>query len=178
MSRARRLNRAESEDNMYKTATEMAQEIRAQLKAQGITSRQVSVKSGICGYSDYIHATIKTAKIDINKVEEIVNQYTYIDRDERTGEILAGGNTYTRTQYSDNAFDDVVCDYIEAAEKLIEGMTGKPEWEGEYIAENFYLFRDCRGFKVNDMTNREWKWTYNAEELAKVLYTWNTHGHI
>lgn len=159
------------------TSKEMAQEIRQQLKSQGITSRQVSVKSGICGYNDYIHATIKTATVDIDEVKKIVSMYSSVDRDERTGEILAGGNTYTTVEYADGAFEGLVDSYKSTALNLLKNMENKSNWEGQYIAENLYLFKNGNGYEVI-YNHTERKWIFSCFGLAKLLYMWNTHGHI
>lgn len=163
---------------LIKSATEMAQEIRAELKKQGITSRQVSVKSGICGYSDYLHITIKTAEIDINKVFEIAKPYQYVDRDEVTGEILQGGNTYLRVKYSDNAFDGVADAYLPRAEQLIQEVT-----KGDYIAvqinDDAHLSHSCNGWiKLYDDNSLDRTIVHGAHDLAEYLYKLDKFGHI
>jgi hypothetical protein len=158
-----------------KTATDYAKDIRAALKTMGITSRQVSVKSGYCGYSDYIHVTVKTAAIDIKAVETIVKGYEYISRDERTGEILEGGNTYTRTQYSDDAFDEVIKPYMQKAENIMQDAAFDHFTE---IAEKIYLICEGNTFIARDQRTWDRKYLYNAFDVAKVLYTVENFNRI
>lgn len=84
----------------YMTVTEQAKEIRKTLKEElGLNSRKVSVKSGHCGYSTKIDVNVKDLLVDIKKVETIANKFYSVDRCERSGEILQGGNTYVTVQY-------------------------------------------------------------------------------
>ena len=83
----------------YQSIKEKAAEVRKQLKEIGITSKQVSVKSGYCGYSDKLNITIKDLSVKEQTVKEIAKQYEEYERDERSGEILEGGNTYVFIEF-------------------------------------------------------------------------------
>ena len=72
-----------------------AQEVAAKLKAVGITNKQVSCR----GDYNSISCRVKDLRIDLELVERIAGEYQKIDRCERTGEILAGGNTYVSVTY-------------------------------------------------------------------------------
>lgn len=85
---------------MYVSAKDKAKKIRAALKKIGLSSRQVSVRCESAGYSDAINITINDIGVDIADVNKIAAPFDAIDRDQRTGEILAGGNTYIFTQYA------------------------------------------------------------------------------
>jgi hypothetical protein len=80
-------------------STQSAATIRKSLKSIGITARQVSVRSGACS----ITCTIKDPAVKLATVEEIANPHESIARDERTGGILAGGNTFITVEYADDA---------------------------------------------------------------------------
>lgn len=160
--------------NTVKTAIDYAKDIRAALKAKGITSRQVSIKAGYCGYDDYIHATIKTGTVDIREVEKIVEAFQYIDRDERTGEILAGGNTYTRTKYSDDAFDNIVD--LKRAEDIMADAAFNHTIA---VTNNIYIICEGDKFIARDRRTYSRKTTlYTAYDVAKVLYTIEHYDHI
>ena len=73
------------------TSTEKAKAIRTALKEAGFNQKQISVKKQFGGYSVAFYVTIRDANIDKST---IVNKFKSIDYDERTGEILAGGNDY------------------------------------------------------------------------------------
>lgn len=73
-------------------AIRAAQELKSKL---GYNQRQVSIRYKLAGYSDSLYFTIRDIKnVNINKVEEFANKFKSVDYDEKTGEILAGGNTY------------------------------------------------------------------------------------
>jgi len=75
---------------------EQAKLIRAELKKElGLTSKDVSVKSDL--YAVWVR--IKNEDIKIDDVKNIAKKYESIDKCERTGEILQGGNSYVFVQY-------------------------------------------------------------------------------
>ena len=78
------------------TTKELAVQIRDDLKQKGYNSRKVGVRFEFCGYSSVVILTVKDDTLDIEQVRKWVNKYEAIDRDERTGETLRGGNTYIR----------------------------------------------------------------------------------
>ena len=78
---------------------ERVQTIRQALKEKGYNSRRVSVTYQIAGYSAIIRVTIKELEINKAEIENIVKGFNEIDRDERTGEILEGGNTFVSVNY-------------------------------------------------------------------------------
>jgi hypothetical protein len=72
--------------------TEKTQEIRNVLKKEfGLTNRDVSVK-----YSGSINITLKTVKSlpYIKKIKEVSEKHESYQRDQATGSILRGGNTF------------------------------------------------------------------------------------
>lgn len=114
---------------------EMTKAIRSELKAKGITNKQVSVKGSYAGYSEAIAVIIKDLKVNKKTVEEIVKQFHSVDHDERTGEILEGGNTYTRVDFDYDAIKAAREDYRAAAENIINKYDLK-YGNMEKIAEN------------------------------------------
>lgn len=76
------------------TTKELAVKIREDLKQRGYNSRKIGVRYEFCGYSSAIRVTVKDDNIDIEEVRGWLKKYESIDRDERTGEVLQGGNTY------------------------------------------------------------------------------------
>ena len=81
-------------------AKETAIKIRKDLKTKlGYSSRQVSVKVQNAGYSSAIWINVKSLDIALKPIEELVEGSESYERDERTLEILAGGNTFVFVQY-------------------------------------------------------------------------------
>lgn len=87
------------------TNKELGNAIRATLKAEGYAPRDFSVRVRDCGYSTSAHVTIKNPEIRSANVEKLLSKFESIDRDERSGEILEGGNCYLFVDYADGIFD-------------------------------------------------------------------------
>lgn len=73
--------------------------MRDALKKAGYKRNQVSVSKGRGGYEIVYHVTVKDLMVPIEKIEKIVKKFQSVDWDERTGEILAGGNTMIFVEY-------------------------------------------------------------------------------
>lgn len=69
--------------------------IRKELKEHGYNNRRVGVRFD--GYA--ILVNIKELAIDKKEIESIAMKYENYDCDERTGEILSGGNTFVFVDY-------------------------------------------------------------------------------
>ena len=69
--------------------------IRKELKEHGYNNRRVGVRYD--GYAIWV--TVKEFEIDIKEIENIANKYENYSIDERTGEILQGGNTFVFVDY-------------------------------------------------------------------------------
>lgn len=78
------------------TDSERIATIRKALKEHGYNNRKVSVRYD--GYAIWL--TIKNLAIDIKEVEQFAQGYESYERDEFTGEILSGGNTFVFVDYA------------------------------------------------------------------------------
>ena len=65
---------------------------------------EVSVRSS----AGSLRVTIKDPSVKRAIVEAIASPHEHIDRDERTGDILRGGNTFLTVEYSDEALAPIV----------------------------------------------------------------------
>lgn len=74
-------------------------EMKRILRAAGIDTKKVSITHKYCGYSEAYNVKLLTKEIDAKAVEKLLNKYESVDRDEYTGEILLGGNTYVDVYY-------------------------------------------------------------------------------
>ena len=104
--------------------TDEASIIRSRLKKElGLSSRDVSVKTSQGGYSSSVKVSIKTKKAlaKMQEIEVIGRGQEEIDRDERTGEILMGGNTYVFVdidyKFKSKIEDEIQKEYIKQKEK-------------------------------------------------------------
>lgn len=77
------------------TDNERLAAIRKELKEHGYNNRRVGVTYD--GYA--IRLTIKELAIEMKEIESIAMKYESYSRDERTGEILSGGNTFVIVNY-------------------------------------------------------------------------------
>lgn len=70
-------------------------QIKKKLKDYGINTDGLSISKGRGGYETAWHISGSSIKTDLKAVEDIVKtKIGHVDYDERSGEILAGGNTY------------------------------------------------------------------------------------
>jgi len=83
--------------NTNRTESSPAASIRKSLAALGFTSREVSVRSD----RNSFRITIKTPVLGSKTVKDIAKRFEKIDRCERSGEILGGGNTFVFVDHSD-----------------------------------------------------------------------------
>ena len=59
----------------------------------------ISIKHQWAGYSEAYWIKIDKS-LNLDEAQRLVNKYQQYDRDERTGEILEGGNTYLFVNYA------------------------------------------------------------------------------
>ena len=83
--------------------TTTANNLRAALKQSGFNARMVTVKERHCT----LCITIRDASVSLTKVKAIVAPFERVSRDHATGEILGGGNTFTKTEYADVLVDPI-----------------------------------------------------------------------
>jgi hypothetical protein len=83
--------------------TTTANNLRAALKHAGFNARMVTVKDR----HSTLYVTIRDASVSLTNVRAIVAPFESVARDQVTGEILAGGNTFTRTEYADAIIDPI-----------------------------------------------------------------------
>ena len=131
---------------------ERAREIRKELKKE-FPGVKFSVRSSRGGGSINIHWTdFPTEKA----VKEITSKYESIRYDERTHEILCGGNTFV---FRTNHWSD------EMKEAIKENLIKKygVEFYNEYINETYDYYR-----YANDIYNKMYEDSKNAEEVEAV----------
>lgn len=76
---------------MFKSTSDIAKDIRTELKELGFNSRKISVRKHDC---NVILVTRKDESIDKDEIRQIANKHKVVDYCEQTGEILAGGNVF------------------------------------------------------------------------------------
>ena len=106
------------------TNKELGNAIRKELKAEGITSKDVSVRVRDSLYDTAVSIKIKNPKIKKSKVEEIAKKYQFVEHDERTYEILAGGNTYIFVDYEYGVVEEASAELLPVAEMVLTNRIG------------------------------------------------------
>lgn len=126
---------------------EATKAIRNELKKCGYSNRKVSVKHEYGGYSASIRVTVKDLAINLAGIRKIARIYEDIDYDERTGEILEGGNTYVFVDYDYTILANATDEKEEEATKLIEEMDNlQPNEFYKVLDESeFYIANLCKG---------------------------------
>lgn len=76
---------------MIKLASDIAKDIRTELKELGFNSKKVSVRKKD---SNAVVVTLKDESIDREAIEQVAYKHQDVGYCEVSGEILAGGNTY------------------------------------------------------------------------------------
>lgn len=106
------------------TSFDTVQQIREELKKNGFNRTLVTVKNMPCGYSTSIQVTVRKLSISLKEIEAIVLPFSYVDYDERTHEVMMGGNTYINCSYRDGLIESQSDEHLQQAtliwEKLIE----------------------------------------------------------
>lgn len=102
------------------TNRELGNAIRKKIKALGYTSRDVSVRVSDAGYETAVHIYIKNMAVNEQAVKGVAKSFEYIDRDERSYEILSGGNTFVFVEYDYDTRKEAVNKYLEAAEEIMQ----------------------------------------------------------
>lgn len=158
------------------TSIEKTKAIRAALKEAGITSKQVSVKHRYCGYSSSYHITIKNGNISEMQVKDICKRFESVDYDERTGEILEGGNDYVFVERDQNILG-YGSEYLDA----VKNALAKLERDGQGVKiegtrwtlfkEQCWYFGSCHDYKLSlDVSRfRCPDWSGIAETIAATI---------
>ena len=166
------------------TNRELSLEIRQKLKAAGFTNKDYSIRVREAGYDTSVRIYIKNPMVQVSNIEAIVSCYKTIDRDERTGEILSGGNTFVFCKYEDGIFDEVIMPLIEKSKNVFFSS----KWDEKKIAENevseIYMTKINSVEKVLYMYNkkenqREGRCRLrSAEDLALAMWRYKNLGTI
>lgn len=158
-----------------------SKEIKKYLKENGIDTKNISVKGSNCGYSESYNIAIKDININIEKVRELVKTFESYERDERTGEILEGGNTYIFVNYdystlklANEKYNNIVLDIInkKLKEHCKQDIDAWNNGDGVLkISNNIIIFRDGNTYEVRESKNHKTLRTgidYIAEKLIQL----------
>ena len=127
---------------------ELSQTIRKELKENGFTSKDVSVRVRSALYDTAIDVTVKNPLVRLSEVEKVTKKFSEVEYDTHTMEILAGCNVYVHCQYEYGIFNDVAAPLLSIAENVFNNE----KYDGKKIAENDKT--EIHMIKMNDCESR------------------------
>ena len=132
------------------TNKELGNAIRKELKAEGFATKDISVRVAHALYDVSIRIEVKNPLIKLSEIKKIANKYKQVDYCEKTGEILAGGNTYISCQYEHGIFDRVAEIFTDKAESILKldfGLSG-----GKVITVVENEEKEINIYKIDNLT--------------------------
>ena len=170
------------------TNKELGNAIRKELKAEGITSKDVSVRVRNSLYDTYADVKIKNPRVRKTEVEEIVKKFEEIDRDTRTYEILQGANTFVLVDYESGIIEEAANELLPIAEMV---LNNKEKYDGRKIADNGKKSVNINYCDENEWILSEWDnketgvyiyrptyWIRSARDLAAAMWRFKNIGTI
>lgn len=138
---------------------ELSQTIRKELKENGFTSKDVSVRVTTALYDTAVSVTVKNPLVRLSEVEAVARTFSEVEYDERSMEILAGCNVYVHCQYECGIFDDIAEELLPVAKEVFNNE----KWDGRKIAKNEKVEVDI--VKINECESRLYE--FDKEEQIK-----------
>ena len=157
------------------TNKEINAAVKKELKAAGYNTKdfRVSVKDSL--YDRVIRVTVKNPYISRAKIEGVLKHWESYEIDQRTAEILQGGNTYLFVEYASDIIDQIP---EEEKEKALAILKSKPD--GVQIAKNgensLHAFSEDYRTRVIEFNGRSQQtiFTYNSADFVLALFRfWN-----
>ena len=127
---------------------ELSQTIRKELKENGFTSKDVSVRVRSALYDTAVDVTVKNPLVRLSEVEKVTKKFSEVEYDTHTMEILEGCNVYVHCQYEYGIFNDVAAPLLSIAENVFNNK----KYDGKKIAENDKT--EIHMIKMNDCESR------------------------
>lgn len=161
--------------------------VRKALKAAGFATRDISVRVRDAGYNTSVRVTVKNPRISLKAVEQVTRQFSEVDRDERTGEILQGCNVYVFTEYADGIFDELGAAYLEDAKRIIAATLDENRTDCTVCrrgADYLTTYADnCGRIGLHQGTDddtaiheyRPHRWHYKDYPLSLAIDLWRFH---
>lgn len=165
------------------TNKEINTAVKSELKAAGYNVKdfRVSVKDSL--YDGVIRVTVKNPLIKPSDIKKLLDHWESYEIDQRTYEILQGGNTYVFVQYDIHAFDNLPAEYIERAAAVLGDLD---RYDGREIAANengtsLHLLQDGSRYRLIEcksgtMSGQQTMFFYDASQLAEMLFRFDNLG--
>lgn len=151
------------------TNREIGAAIKKELKAAGYNAKDFKVSVKASGYDTAAYITVKNPGVNRCKVENLLHHWDQIDRDERTGEVLAGCNLYLFTEYEHGIFDQLATKYLAEAKTILDDAADVVTVSGNLIYYNREL---------HDTKSHTHRIATTPESVAEYLYKFYHFGTI
>lgn len=170
------------------TNKELGNQIRKELKENGIARKDISVRVRDSLYDTAVHIKIKNPMIRKSDIEKVVKKYDQVEHDARSYEILVGGNTYVFIDYEYGVVEEAAAELVPIAEMV---LGNKDKYSGHKIADNGEKSVYITYYKGNEWTLSEHDekekgvyvykptyWIRSAESLAEAMWRFKNIGTI
>ena len=147
------------------TNKERSKAIRETLKKAGYKTSDFSIRSYDCGYSDSSKIHIKNLSIDVSKIRNLLKKFESVDYDERSGEILSGGNTYIIVDYDYETIRAKENEVRQELDDLIEKLDNS-KIDG-YVS---YIIGDLRVFSRDNEWSAYEDYDFAGSSLTRELF--------
>lgn len=127
--------------------SDTSKEMRKLLKQHGYNARRVSVKHHQYSMGSTVHVTIRDPEVDAEKIKDIVDKFERVSYDERSGEILSGGNRFVEVKYSEGAKELRREPFMAAIEEALHKLKELDPSDNRTCVEfgNFLMHREYPG---------------------------------
>lgn len=171
---SKRGNEREVKSMSYYTMSnkELSQLIRKELKENGFTSKDVSVRVRSALYDTSVQLTVKNPLVRLSEVETVTKKFSKVERCERTGEILAGCNVYVHCQYESGIFNDVAAPLLPIAERVLNNE----KYNGRKIAENDKT--EVHMIKINNLESHLYEYQKDTKQRTTESYILHFAGDL
>lgn len=152
------------------TNKELNATIKKELKEAGYNTKDFSVSVKDCGYSTSIKVKVKNPYVNRKEVESLLRHHEAYEQDNRTYEVLQGGNTYLFVEYEYGIFEAVAQDWAATASELMKSTE-----EITRIFDGLYLLNmsghlEIRQRNAKDNVTRKCDYTSLCEYLFKFAH--------
>lgn len=152
---------------------EMAKAAIKVLSENKIARRGYSIRTSYSGYSSKMQVTIKDFRINKKQVEGLLSKFKEVDRDQRTGEILLGGNTYVFVEYDWQTLDNLIKEKLEEAREIFNKSKGQVVIEAaKNESKILYFNKEAGRLFIEDPSNHEKqpsRWASDEYAIAEGL---------
>jgi len=158
------------------TTAAHAATIRAEYKAKGWTSRDISVTSSSYSMGSSITVRIKNPAVPLAAAEAIANGHESIRRCEYSGEILSGGNRYVSVGYSHEAATAIEAQYADVLNAAAAAIEADPSDRSLHPVGDtgFLLGRGSQGSGFSLWQDSHIALAHRAIDLAVTLHARRT----